>query len=348
MLLLMAAGNLDSADLKGVAYQGLIREDVMNKIWDISRIPLPLTDMIGTDECKNSYKEWTTDELATPDTTNAKIDGQDLTGNDTATGARVGNHCQISTKIVQVSTRARESDVIGQSDALAYQVMMRQQELRRDVEAIMLTEQASFADTGAAAGKSAGLGAWLETNTDRGAGGADGGFASGVVAAPTTGTTRALQESTVRDVAEAVYEEGGNPTVAMSIPKMIRQFSNYLFTSSARIATLMSDTGQAADAVTAKGAVNEFVTDHGVTLTLVPNRIFQPTNSGSGTEETELFLIDPMYLAIGYLHGYRVEPQAKTGLSDKRQMAVDWTLIVKAEKAHGVIADLDYTAAVTA
>ena len=38
----------------------------------------------------------------------------------------------------------------------------------------------------------------------------------------------------------------------------------------------------------------------------------------------------------------------KTGLADNRQMAVDWTLVVHTEKAHGVIADIDPTLAVTA
>ena len=84
----MSAANLDSADLKGVDFGGLIREDVMNKIWDISKIPLPFTDLIGSGSAKNEYKEWTTDELAAPDVDNSIIDGSDATGNDTKTGAR--------------------------------------------------------------------------------------------------------------------------------------------------------------------------------------------------------------------------------------------------------------------
>jgi len=53
----MTTANLDSATLKAVVRGGLIREDVMNQIFDISRIPLPLTDMIGTESSKNAYKE---------------------------------------------------------------------------------------------------------------------------------------------------------------------------------------------------------------------------------------------------------------------------------------------------
>jgi hypothetical protein len=128
----MSTANLDSADLKAATYKGLIREDVMNRIFDISRIPLPFTDMIGSDTHKNEYTEWTLDVLATPDVTNAVVDGSDASGNNTVIGNRVGNHSQISQKVVRVSFRADASDVIGRTKETSYQVMRRQQELRRD------------------------------------------------------------------------------------------------------------------------------------------------------------------------------------------------------------------------
>lgn len=258
----MATSNLDSYDLKQVDYGGLIHESVMDRIFDISRIPLPFTDMIGTGSTGNSYYEWTQDTLASPNTGNAKIDGQDTTGdNDTQTGARVGNHCQISTKTVQVSTRATESNTIGRARELSYQVIRRQQELRRDVEAIMLENQASVAGTDVLAGRSGGLGAWLTTNTYRGAGGADGGFANGLVAAPTVGTARGLTEALVRDCVQSVYEQGGDSTVFMSTPSAKRKFGEYLFTASARVATLYSDVQQTRSGVTASGSTDVFVTD---------------------------------------------------------------------------------------
>jgi len=127
----MSTSNLDSADLKAVAKGGLIREDVMNKIFDISRIPLPFTDMIGTDSSSNAYKEWTIDALGAPDVTNAVIDGADASTNDYAVGARMGNHHQIAQKTVQVSFRADSSNVIGRAKESAYQISRRQQEDRK-------------------------------------------------------------------------------------------------------------------------------------------------------------------------------------------------------------------------
>lgn len=82
-----------ASTLKGVQRGGLIREDVMNKIWDISNIPLPCMDLIGVGEAaKNPYKEWTTDTLSAPNLNNAVVDGWTATGNDAVFGQRVGNH----------------------------------------------------------------------------------------------------------------------------------------------------------------------------------------------------------------------------------------------------------------
>ena len=48
------ADEWSSADLKGVATGGLIREEVMAKIWDISAVPLNFTDMVA-DEAGGAY-----------------------------------------------------------------------------------------------------------------------------------------------------------------------------------------------------------------------------------------------------------------------------------------------------
>lgn len=336
-----------SNTLNTQAYQGLVNEDVMQKIWDISNIPLPLTDMIGTDRSTNSYKEWTVDALQAPDTSNAVVDGADITSNNENLGNREGNQHQISAKRVQVSHRARNVDTIGRADELSYQIIMRQRELRRDVEAINLTYQASRADNGTLAGLSAGLNSWITDNDDRGAGATATGFSSGVVAAATQGTTRPLTETLIRDAVEAVYIDGGDSAVIMGIPELIRRISQYLFTSSARVATLTSDQGKSAEKATALGSVNVFVTDFG-TVELVPNRLMPITNSTAAAENTELFVLDPMYLSLSFLQGYETEPLAKTGTSENRMMTVDWTLCVKNQKAQAIIADIDYKAPVTA
>ncbi|RLC97846.1 MAG: hypothetical protein DRI46_12315 [Chloroflexi bacterium] len=335
---------LASSDLKAVQAGGLIREDVMNKIWDISRIPLPFTDMVGSGSADNEYKEWTQDELAQPDTANAVGDGADASGNDTKTGARVGNHHQISDKVVEVTYRSTASNTIGRAKELAYQMTRRQQELRRDVEAIALFNQASVADDNAndVVGKCGGLPSWLETTTINGtAGGFD--LATKLTVARTPGLKAALTETQIRDVVEGIYDEGGEPTKLMTIPAVIRKISEYLFTSSARVGTIMSDQGKSREKAAALGSVNVFVTDFG-TLTMVPNRL-QPKHKDSGASDdvADVFILDPEFLSLCYMQGYRTDELAKLGQKDRRQMLVDWSLIVNTEKAHGMIGDVDFT-----
>lgn len=345
----MATQNLDARNLKDVDFEGLIREDVMDQIFDISSVPLPFTDAVGSDSCDNDYTSWTTDKLGDPELGNWVVDGADSDQNDTATGTRIGNHCGILTKEVRTSTRADESDTIGRATELAYQVMMRQRQLRRNVEANALGtqgSQASAPDT-STPGIPAGLAAMV-AKYDNGSGGSGGVFASGNWSAWTPGTKTALTETHVRDAAQATWEDGGDPSLLMSVPSVIRLLSEYMFTSSSRIATLTGETNNQGPA-TAMGSVNVFLTDFGVTLSMIPNRIQRAYQSSAGApgDAASVFVLDPSYARLSYLHGYRTEALAKTGLSEKRLMSVDWTLKVLEPLAHRVIPDVDVAAPVT-
>lgn len=353
----MSTTNQDAYDLASANLNGVIHESVMNQIFDVSRIPLPFTDMIGTTTHSNPYHSWRTDKLSAADTTNAVIDGADAGADESVTGRRIGNHSTISTKQVFVSHRANAVDTIGYANELAYQVTRRQQELRRDVEAQLLANQASVEATSSVAGRSAGLPAWLTTvgidgtattenvdaqNGATGDGGWDDTAGNGLVAARTPGTTRALTETMLRDTVQSVYEQGGEVSVAMTTPAVKRKISEYLFSSSARIATPVADGGGEASMREASGAVSVFLTDFG-TLQLVANRL-QPAYD---TDNDAVYLIDPNMLEVSYLEGYRVDPLAKNGLSDRRIMSVDWSLVCRNWDGLGAVFDIDPTAAMT-
>jgi len=287
--------------------------------------------------------------LASVNLSNAVVDGSDSTGDDTNLGTRVGNRHQILVKDIAVSTRARSVDTIGFTDTLAYQVMMRTREIRRDLEAISLENQASVIDDGdAVPGLLGGLGSWLETNTFRGAGGSDGGFdtATGLTVEPTPGTARGLTETLVRDLAESIWLQGGNPTVLMSTPDVIRGLSEFMFDSSARIATLRRETGPGVDTAEAIGSVNIFLTDFEVQLSMVANRLQQTYTDAVATQVSNVYGLDMELLAHSWLHNWRADPLGKPGLSDKRQISGDVTLMVLNEAGLGTIADIDGSVAV--
>lgn len=347
-----------SADLKAIAAGGFINEDLMQQIIDISEIPLPFTDIVGVgDPADQAYTEWPIDKLAAPDTTNAVVDGADAAGHD-ATGAnmkRVGNHCQQSDKVVEVTERAIASDTLA--GALSYQLDRRSKELRRDLEAIMLIPQASVADNGdAVAGKVGSFPAWLTSNVNNGAGGSNGGFNTGtkLVTAPTPATARrAFSIATMwKALILSIYNNNGDARYVMSIPQMTQGLSDYIRANAATLgyATPTSNVSGTGGGVnqTMQGYFSIVITDFGYTLTIVPNRLMQTYNDGSAAASTDVLYIDPNMVEMAFLIPFRAKPLAKLGTAERWQMLVDWTLRVKNEAAHGIARTINHTAAVTA
>ncbi len=350
----MATQNLDAANLQGA---DSINEDVMQKVFDISPMDTPFTNMASKGKAKNQYTEWMLDKLADPDFGNNVLDGADAVGNDTVLTSRVGNHCQITDKVVRVSGRARQVDTIGRSDELSWQLVKRTKEIRRDMELIATSNQASRADNGSTnSGLTGGVGAWMETNTNRGTGGADGGFSNNAVTAPTVGTARALSEAALRSVIADAYVAGGDANVLMMTPNMKQRISAYLFTSSARVGEIQTETTKSMKSdggyagATAVGSVSVYISDYGM-LMLKPNRFLMDyaTQGGHGAANiTDVFLLDMAYWGINYLRPFSTQELAKNGDADNRQVLVDWTVCAKNEGTSGVIADVNDTLAMVA
>jgi len=243
--------------------------------------------------------------------------------------------------------------------------MRRQSALRRDEEASYLSRNIAVpGDGNLIAGVSAGVGGWIGTgqgaiNTDRGIGGTDPTLSGDPGGYPATkaaiGTARPLSESTVKRMISAAFTNGGAPTMAISTLPIIEIFSDYLFTSSARVATLQSDVSQgnrstgtsgngaAGGGVVAQGSVNIFVSTSGI-LELVPS-LFQPEVAvGVG----DLYLVDPLLWERAYLQGYETKELARVGLADNREISVDFTLCSLNESGSAIVADIDATVAAVA
>ena len=352
----MSDANLDAADLAAaLAAPGLIREDVVDQVYNLDEgIPTPFIDMVGGGTFKNLFSEWTEDDLQAPDIDNAVVDGSDAAGNDTSLGLRVGNRAQLSDKVVRISHASEDVTSIGAVGKIAYQTSRRLMDLRRDMEAIALGRQASVADDGSAvAGRTAGMAAWIATNTVFGLGGSSGGFntATKIVDAPTEGDVAALTWADIRDIILAIYSAGGasNGTlVAMSTPAVIRNIVTFLFSDEGipfRAVPTANVGGSSPTNQTAQGWIDVVLSDFGITLRLVANRLQQTYNV---TTAADLFLLDPTFLAVASMGGFRTDMLAKTGHADNRLISNNWMTKVFREDAHGMIADIDHTAPVVA
>ena len=177
------------------------------------------------------------------------------------------------------------------------------------MEVQLLSDVAAVVDNGDdTAGITAGYFSWVKTNTIFGATGADGGFntTTKVTDAPTAGTKINLTEEGIRDVAQSVYETGGDTEYICGTPQVIRNLSEYLFTSSARVATQTNQKqGENKDkSSTAYGAVTVFVTDFGQILKLVSNRLHPQAGGGVPVATvSHLAFIDPRGIRVSFMQG---------------------------------------------
>jgi hypothetical protein len=293
-----------------------LREDLSDIIYNIAPHEVPLQSNIGRTKATAKRHEWQTDDLAAPDTTNARVEGADATIQTSAPTVRVGNITQIMDKTAQVSGTLEAVDKAGRKKEMAYQMRKRGLEISTT------------------ASKLGGLPSWLTSNTARATDGADGGFSQStgltIAATDSTGSGRTFTETLLKGVMQSAFSAGGTPTILMLGPYNKGQFSNA--TNFPGIATLRSNVAQnnKQSMATIVGAADVYLGDFG-TLQVVPNR-FQ--------RERDAFLIDPEHIALATLRPLASHELAKTGDSEKRQMIQEVTLEVKNEAAHGVVADL--------
>ena len=335
----MSTTNFDRFDL---ATEGdNVRESFTDVIYNISPTEVPFQANAGRGNADQTLHEWQIDELAAPDTGNAAIDGADFGTDSSDPAQRIGNYAQISIKYIAVSRRANIVNKAGRRSELSYQIAKKGKELRRDVEAIAtLGTQAALAGNSSTASTTGSLGAWIATNTDRGAGGTDPALSGGTFGQPTTaagdGTVRAQTETEMLALLRDAYIAGGNPNMIMVGPTVKQNMSNYLFTADARIATQRQDQGPVnRGGISVVGAVDVYVSDFTV-IDIVPNR-FQ--------RERDVWILDTEYWEIAYLDGYKTEKISKIGDAERRHILVDWLVKSNNEAASAVLADIDETTA---
>lgn len=303
-----------------------IREDLSNVIYDISPEDTPIMSNIGRGKASNTFFEWQTDVLAAATTSNAFIEGDDLTSFTAASPTtRVGNYTQIVRKDVIVAGTTDAVDKAGRKSELAYQLAKRSKELKRDMEAIIASNQPAAVGSTGVARNTAGLGAWVRTNVSFGAGG---GNPAAPAPAPgagrTDGTLRAFTETMLKDVVRLAWNNGGNPKtlfVGASNKQVVSGFAGIatktFYQSAVKVSAII-------------GAADVYVSDFN-TISVVPDR-FQRTR--------DAWLLDEAYAEICFLRPFQTVELAKTGDAEKRMIIAEWGLKITNELAHGLIADL--------
>lgn len=298
-----------------------IREDLTDSIHRVDVEDTPFTSAIGTTSAKSTLHEWQTRALGALDTSNAIPEADVVSPAASTANVRISNVCQISRKDATVSGTLETVNKAGRDSEMALQMADRTIELRKDMEAIMLSNQA-FANSTTRTLR--GFEAWIRTNASRGSGGAD--PANPNVTPGTTatdGTRRAFTETLLLDTLQEVYDAGGSVSMALMGSGQKRTASGFAGRAASQVMVGQNTIRQAAGL---------YDSDFG-TIKLTPHRYIRSTGR-------TCYLVDPDNVKVAYLRKFVRFPLAKTADADTRVILSEYTLEMCNEKAHGVIADL--------
>lgn len=313
----------DTYDAKGN------REDLQDKIYMVSPEKTPVVSAIGRFTATNTLHEWQRDSLATPNKDNAVIEGDDRTGTALTATERVGNYTQLFDAVAVTTSTQDKVKKAGRSSEMRYQVAKKMTELKRDLEAAVLSINPAVAGNSTTARKLGGLGVLLFSNVSHNGAGATASHTSGApTTANTAGTNRAFAESLVKTVMQSIYTNSGDmPSLVSLTPSHKATFSGFSGIAVNRFNVKKGEQGVIV------GGADIYMSDFGE-LTIVPNYVQASANPNN------VFILNPDYAGIAYLQSYKSEPLAKTGHTEKELCSVECTLVVTSEKAHGKIADL--------
>jgi hypothetical protein len=301
------------------------REDLLDRITNISPTDVPFTTMIDATTANATFHEWQTDSLAAA-AGNAQLQGDDVTFAAATPTVRAGNRTQISRKEVIVSGTQEAVDKAGRNSEIVYQMGKKRDELKRDKEFILLSNQAPVTGNSSTAPQLRPLCGWLATNVDRGTGGANGTTS----AAATDGTQRAMTLAMITTGQQNAWTQGGKPGFLLTGPKQ-RGVLSTLFGTAATKFYAVEDKKMTA-------TIQAFEGDFGL-VKVVTDRFVRGGQTGA---DREVFGIDPGMWSVAHLRNRKnvTIDLGKTGDNEKGVVLTEYTLESRQEAANFGIFDL--------
>lgn len=301
------------------------REDLLDKITNISATDVPLQSMAGETTATNTLHEWQTDALSAA-AANAQLQGDEFSYNAVVPTARVSNRTQISRKSIIVSGTQEAIDKAGRNSEMVYQTSKMRDELKRDKEFILLSNQAPVTGNSTTAPQLRPLASWITTNTSFGATGAAGSSTT----ARTDGTQRALTLAMVNTAQQSAWSQGGKPGYILCGP-----------TQRVNLTTVMGGAATKFYAVEDKtmvATIQAYEGDFGM-IKIVTDRFIR---GGQTSADREVYLLDPSLLNVTHLTGRKMKTfdVAPTGDATKGVILTEFTLEVRQEAGLAGIFDL--------
>jgi hypothetical protein len=297
------------------------REDLIDTIFNVDPTETPFMGSIGKNKADAVLHEWQTQALAAA-AANAVIEGDDTTVSYSFTAitatARVSNRCQISRKDVVVSGTQDAVSKAGRAKEIVYQMVLKNKELRRDMEFVLCNNQAPVTGDSTTARQLRPALSWYSTNVSAGGGSPANGTAS---TARTDGTQRALTESLLKAQLQSAWTNGGKIDMIMPGP-----FNKTVISGFTGNTTRTQDTRDGR----LSAAIDVYESDFGV-HTIKANRF---------SRDRDLHLLMTDMWAVSYLRPIKAVDLARTGDNEKGMLLVEYTLEARNQKGSALVADL--------
>ena len=281
------------------------KEDVSELITNIAPYDTPLYSRIGKTRATSTTHEWLEDTLGEP-RENMFPEGYTYLTENVEPRTRLQNYTQIMHRGVQVTDTQEVVLKHGVRSEIAYQMQKTLKALAFDCEKALIEQDTKTIGSMTTPRQFGGLPYWIVTNV----------LSNG-------GNARALTFDLVNNALEQTWNAGGKPTILLVSPRNKRVISTF---TAGHTKYMDGNKTRKLSQV-----ISVLETDFGV-LQCMTDR-FMPN--------TEVYGLSPEYIKKAFLRNFKTGDMPK--ISDMQRQIVngEWTLEMRAEKAHFKIEDLD-------
>lgn len=280
------------------------RQDISEIITNIAPYETPIYSRIGKSKAIATNHEWLEDGLGDA-AANAQVEGFTFTTTDATPRSQLGNYTQIMERGVHVTGTQEAVQKHGIKSEIAYQLAKKFKELALDCERAIIVQDAKVVGNTSTARQMGGLPYWIVTNK------------------LTNGSARALTFDLVNEALEKTWNAGGKPSILLVSPRNKRVVSTFTaghvkHMDGNKTKKLMQ-------------TIDVLETDFGLVQTLVDRLM----------PNTDVYGLSPEYMKRAVLRPFVTVDLPKTADSHQKNIHGEWTLEMRAEKAHFVIKNLD-------
>jgi hypothetical protein len=294
-------------------------DDISDIITNIAPDDTPLLTMFGKGKAGNTTVSELNDALPTPQNV-PQIEGSDYTPGEVDARSRIDNHTQIFDRVFYITTTQQAVKKYGVKDELLYQMDKHMKAIALDMEAVLVTSDATNQHTATVPGRMGGVPYFNTVN---------------VVDTATRTPASVFDEEGLNDAIEKAWTAGGNPKIAVMCMKEKRK-ANSTFGAGTQKTRKQEEKKAIAP-------LDFYESDAGVVKFMPHRMINREVDAKTGklgalkTTERRVEIIDPQYFKPAFLIPFHVEELGKKGKRYEKAITGEVTLRCRSKEAHAAM-----------